>query len=621
MSYLNTPRICFVGNFLASAPTRNNLLAALDDPALLILKPGWDFAPLGNGDFVLQDCKVSCAWDAAGKFIDNPSDDPIIASHVFGAGKMADLDPEHRRVTDLNGMSLAITLSGTGSGTETPGAGPSGILETTPLRDYWENLNNAIATVWQSVLHRLVWSGEYKKSKVLEQLKHASPERLSVRLTPMQTVGAPPGSPPGSLTGVLLGVIGPHAVGEPAQFVAARRLITQRGAGLYSFPVASCLVDEARKTLVVDLSNLPITPEQSGDWITDLSAAVLEDESARGSIKEVLGRRPTLNSGSWKHTGGLVEWALYQQQLKLLEDRRLRVTFLQTEDSQPPQNLFFTIDSMGPPKQELRVTAPETTRVKNFFVMEEHPSGKYVDVDCRSIRLNPGESTTLGVYARHLGKPLAAEVIDFHLHRQLALAAVESILPGPSVPGYPEDPGLPINSEPREVLFDRPGPLRVTTDRNGYAELTIRAKPGQFDLLESRQTIDSQLYYLGDPEQWQAWGAFGPHSGFLLEHHRVGASCALAVLVFNTHDAIADPTWDDIEPWLTRYADLYPVMITQPPQLNLGIKNQVDRNAVEIARRLSLPRDDVGHMPISRDLSKFRLETILAYLRSVTGGP
>ena len=78
-------------------------------------------------------------------------------------------------------------------------------------------------------------------------------------------------------------------------------------------------------------------------------------------------------------------------------------------------------------------------------------------------------------------------MIDFDLHRQLAIAAVESILPDVTEPGYPLDPGLPINSEPPDVVLAGPGPLRVETNDKGHAKLTIHAKAGYFDLPESRR--------------------------------------------------------------------------------------------------------------------------------------
>ena len=113
MSYLHTPRICFRGNYLAAGPTRNNLLALLDDPTLLEPRPplvpraGWDYHPMANGDFRLVNCEVVGEWDEQGRFIASSADDSVIGAAVMGTGKMADLEPavvangttslEHRR--------------------------------------------------------------------------------------------------------------------------------------------------------------------------------------------------------------------------------------------------------------------------------------------------------------------------------------------------------------------------------------------------------------------------------------------------------------------------------------------------------------------------------------------
>jgi hypothetical protein len=253
------------------------------------------------------------------------------------------------------------------------------------------------------------------------------------------------------------------------------------------------------------------------------------------------------------------------------------------------------------------------------LVMEEHPSGLYVDVDCRGIRLNPGEGQTVDVYARQLGQPLVGQIVNFGLYQQTALAAIQPILLVTDS-GYPPVPQLLINSEPSTVLFDGPDPLQTITDADGKAQLTITAKPGEFQLPDARQTIDSQLYFLGEPDGWQSWGAIGPNNAGITSS-RVGAGCALAVLVFNTHDPIPGPTWKDVEPWLRRYAFLYPAMLKEA-FIDLSDKYQVDSNATAIYTRLSSKNiDDADYMPISRDLSSFRRDTILNYLKSVMPGP
>ena len=143
-------------------------------------------------------------------------------------------------MTDLVGMTINVTLPRTTQDSETTAPGVSGILEVTQLRDYWTNATGDTATVWQSVLSQLKWSEEFGKSKVLAELNAISPNGLSVRLMPLQS-----GDP---RSGRLIGVVGTQAECEPRQFVAARRLMTQKTAGQHSFPVASSLETDRRKS-------------------------------------------------------------------------------------------------------------------------------------------------------------------------------------------------------------------------------------------------------------------------------------------------------------------------------------------------------------------------------------
>jgi hypothetical protein len=507
----------------------------------------------------------------------------VIGADVFGPGKMADLDPEHRRVTDLVGMYLTISLRGALAATL------SGQIRITQLRDYWNNAAGVTVTAWQSVLADPKWSTGIERSHVLGQLRDTRCDGLSVRLTPIAKF-----SP--EYKGLLLGVVGPWSQDEPEQFVAARRLISMRPPGQLPFPVALFLVDEGRRKLVVDLGNLPLDPDMPpGDtFITGLVACILQTTQEGGGVCATLGHSQNITASQWLGTAGIIEWDLDEGERQLLDSHRLRLTFSLQDGA---------------------------------LVMEEHPSGCYIDVDRRSLRINPGDSKTVYVYARYLGHPLPGQVVNFHLHQQTAIAPVETILAKPDLPrtsrmfGYPTDPNSLMNSEPREALFDRPGPLVAVTGQDGRGELTITARNCELKLPVSRQTIDSQLYFLGEPNGWQSWGAIGPNNGDL-DSSRIGAGCALAVLVFNTHDEIKDPKWSDVEAWLARYSLLYPVM-TGPTNVNLDLAQEdiLKTYASQIYERLQCEDfENVKYMPVSRDLSDFRRTTILAYLRSFIPG-
>ena len=187
---------------------------------------------------------------------------------------------------------------------------------------------------------------------------------------------------PDQRTGTFLAVIGPYLCGEPEQIVPGRRLVSPGGTGRYAgFPVASFLVDEGRRKLVVDLSNLvPYTLKAPARLLDGLTATV-------GCT--VIGAPRDLSLGDWLKYAGIVEWDLTPAQQTGLAGKPLQLEFTQ----------------VGPPNPKDK---PKPS------CLQEHPDGKYVDVDRRSHRLNPGDRVAVNVYARRFGKPLAGEVVPFY---------------------------------------------------------------------------------------------------------------------------------------------------------------------------------------------------------------
>src|SRR5262249_23136130 len=138
------------------------------------------------------------------------------------------------------------------------------------------------------------------------------------------------------------------------------------------FPVVSFLVDEKRHKLVADLSNLiPRSLYPEARFLSGLTAQV-------GG--KPIGNPRDLPISDWLASAGLVEWDLNAAEQKLLAEQPLQLKFTQLD-------------------------APGATS------LDEHPEGKYIDVDRRSLRLNPGDKATVMVYARKFGKPLARERI------------------------------------------------------------------------------------------------------------------------------------------------------------------------------------------------------------------
>src|SRR5581483_5925454 len=157
--------------------TANNLLAALDYPAILPqVVQGWNYYADADSRFEVE-ARVVAAWDAAGHPISDPKIDPVIGARVLGAGRMADLDPEHRRVTDLVGMELVVEVPGP--------ATVSGRVAITQLGDYWDRTaDGPTATAWQSAISPLKWSPGIERSGILRGLRDSHVPGLSIRLMP-----------------------------------------------------------------------------------------------------------------------------------------------------------------------------------------------------------------------------------------------------------------------------------------------------------------------------------------------------------------------------------------------------------------------------------------------------
>src|SRR5262249_45579472 len=153
--------------------------------------------------------------------------------------------------------------------------------------------------------------------KVLSRLREVSGEKLSIRLimTRFDDTNLL------KRVGKLLAVIGPHYENEPEQIAPGRRLISADGKNPYvGFPVASFIVDEKRRKLVVDLGNLyPRTLDPAAGLIHDLTAQV--GGATIGNPREI-------TVGSWLTTAGLVEWSLNDQELRLLAANPLQLEFI-----------------------------------------------------------------------------------------------------------------------------------------------------------------------------------------------------------------------------------------------------------------------------------------------------
>ena len=533
MSYLDAPRIHFYGKYFANPSTINNDLSNYS------LKPALDLSwnPDGSAFFRFVDCVVSGAVGNDGTALSSGAADPITKATVTTpqspptkVAKIVDLDPDQQSITQLFGVVVTVALPGQG--------GVTGTMAVGELRDLWIQRvafspggDGSASGIWQSVLTDLQWSG-LPRSALLQSLYNISPDRLSIKFNCDAYIDN--SQSPSFNQGRLAGTIGPYLAGEPLQVVMGRRLLPARGSPYWPAPFQ---VSVGNNRLVIDFGN-SIPLESAAGAVAGPSSLTAIILSKSGPI--ALSAPLDVSSQAYAVNGGVCEVPLTPEQALALETSPL------------------AIGATG----------------YTFPLFQERRNGRYVNVEPLSLRLNPGESGTVTLYASEFGKPLG----NFEFPLEF------------------DDPGFDGgNSPPAGVSF----PKTVTTQSSGQASIAISAS-SPTPLPERRSFIDSQVYFLGGP--WEAWGQISTNSG-----------AAISVLVFDNPPPIDNPTWADVLPVLKQYAVLYPAM-TQ--RIDLSDYQAVFNNSAEILDVISLPILDAAHMPVTRDLSAAHRTLIQTWIKN-----
>ncbi|MFF0696037.1 ferritin-like domain-containing protein [Streptomyces tendae] len=93
----------------------------------------------------------------------------------------------------------------------------------------------------------------------------------------------------------------------------------------------------------------------------------------------------------------------------------------------------------------------------------------------------------------------------------------------------------------------------------------------------------------------------------------------LSIRLFTHHRTPERPTWvRDVQPVLQQYANLYPAMTDV---FDLGHYGHVAGHAVYITKTLLAPRESPLHMPVTRDLSPGKRDTIVKWLATEPAPP
>jgi hypothetical protein len=585
VSYLERPRFTFTGRFEADVSTVNNnpvnfddatFLPEYDTPGTPVSDPqgndtgrmtnGW-WNPTGTATFRLVNCRVTSAQLKNG---DCQASDPILKMKIGDAadrvpGKIVDLDPMQQMASTIFGLRMRL-ISQDGEDIFTGNFVPA------PFTDLWFTRGGGPGSVYQSILNGddggpLTWSKYLAGSPFLEQFRELAGDRpLSVRflVDAFVTKSDDPLFP----TGRVIGSIGLADSSEPRHFIQGRHLfvpldLSAPKSASYGAPIRNDVNDAVAlvsgSTLLVDVGNALTTNGKAGP-IADkgpIKVGVLSP----ASVFNELGELPAdyTQAGWLERTGGIVEIALGGKQ---------------ADAEAFPIALSFAI--------------PGNNAV--VFCPREEPGGRHVRADNFVFRADPGETIDVDIIVSSFGHAIDAEVdvtLD-SLDSYLNVLQPQQAIPG--VPG-PAGRGAPLPSQPTSALHF-PAKVRAIA---GRARLSITTSdPGN-----PRGYIDGQVYAVrptlpGVPAEF------------------VNPSDTISILLFDRVVSTGPPTWwDDVQPILQQYANLYPVM---RKVLDLDDYASVIAHKDMLAYVFNLPIGDPNYMPVTRDLSGGKRRLILDWL-------
>ncbi len=601
MSYLNNLRLVFAGDFQADVSTINNDVRLYDNATFEprfqeLLEPapegsGYEYQyngywnPVGSGAFRLINCIVQSVHYQDGTSTTDNSVDSAVGLAISGSnnrvgGKLVDLDPQWQasseiwgltiRLNDINGNNLLV-----------------GQFEPAAFRDIWfgrqqgtitDDLDQTASAAFQSVLTNLLVQ-DSSTSQFLRELKaaiEAAPETdqlLSIRLT---TFGYKRNSELNRFTlGRLVGSIGLYQPNEPQSFVLGRRMVPKlddQGNPSNNINFFDCQVDEAQRLVFADLGNaLPFTIEnenQDDEYVQlidlgTLQLAVINTDADEGDqvTKDtdcfLLGATiPYLETDWLKQTAGIFSAAI-------------------------PDNIYSSI--LQQPLALLQMTDDS----HGVVLVRESDQGWLIRAENFVHRVEPAEPVVSTLFASCYGKPLVnAEV-------QISLAPPSA--PSGMGPGYNEPTApIPYMNTPASALIL---PSNLKTDDQGKLVLTI----GTANPNNPRVYIDGQVYQV----LYQLTGQPSSQQHFF--------DCIIALL-FDAYQIPEQPTWiDHIKPIFQQYSNLYPIMSKK--LVDLGNYESVKEHRTILELAFSLDPSDPNYMPVTRDLSAPKRETILKWLR------
>jgi len=583
MSYLHTPRLVFTGDFLSDVSTVNNDPAHYNNQTFIpdFQKPGqgstngwWN--PEGGAIFDFRHCLVKQISFPDGKNTADPAADIAIGQIVMGSegrptGKMVDIDPDAQMYSALWCVQITICTADNELLFQ-------GDLETTSFRDIQmrqtdgaPNNGQALGATWTSVLKNITWGAKANQSRFLSLLRNTTQEnKLSVN---MNAFGYYYAHNDGRFSmGRILGSIGPYFSNEPITFAPTRRMYgvyIPKGRTTY-FSTCNFLVEQEARRVTIDLGAcLPVVnsigtidlgvPLYLAICKSSLSFAPdAKNPACYVPLQELveIGEVKYVNGNDWiSITGGVISFDnIPYERMKLLEDHQL-----------------------------VLVTPVQGQSDRFLVIAREAVDGLVARAEEFVLRIDCHETKKVKFHAYQWGRPLSGATITTKMQP-----------PTPDTPLGPQNPISIIygNNFPQDGLsYDS----SVTTGSDGTAEIFIHGNP----IHSPRHYIDGQIYMF-DYSLNSVDPAFGTEN--IIVHLR------------DEFETIQNPVWGDIQPIMIQYGNLYPIM-------SRYIATFADPEALIEKKNIfifafSRSIEDTMHMPVTRDLSEGKRQTILNWFNN-----
>src|SRR4051812_44312465 len=582
MSYLNNVRLIFSGTFQADISTVNNDVRHFDnatfEPRFQELQSptnqhgplnGW-FSPNGSGAFRLIDCRASSVCYKDGTSQSDPTKDPVIGMLIGGSntrvgGKLVDLDPQWQMASQIWGLEVKLT-DDKGAAIFGGKFRPNAFRDILFTRVGGPAGDGGASGYFQSVIDGVSFAEGAPKSTFLKDLREATADGLlSIRLMTFGYVGGPPRAPRYTL-GTVGGVIGPCAsADEPSSFVLGRRFIPAQGSSSFQgINYFTGLVEEDAKRLFLDLGNALPLAATDGSLMNIgslsvgllLDASLTEQDPVTPQSFQPVGTIPYSDKGWLAATSGIISFPL---------------TTAQIEQARNTPLALVTQPSSGPAVVALRETQ----------------DGILVCAEPSVLRIDSPDSRTTRIFAAKFGKPISVVV-------NTAQTGPQEGAGGTGDPDEIDPPkaAIPVMGQP-EAMLDIP--QSVTTGPNGYIDLTVKATVTG----TPRDYMDGQVYLIQYGVSGQPLTAFNQFD-------------LIGVHARSAFTAPAKPTWDDVQPILTQFGNLYPIMSQK--LFNIADPVEVKRNVQLLRFAFGLDICDPNYMPVTRDLSEPKRQMICAWL-------